>query len=147
MLKVPKRIVEQTFAHFRACGSGRAECVTWWLGPLAESGIVDEVVHPVHTATSGGYDIDGAWQNGFWLRLAKDELELRAQVHTHPGSAFHSSRDDSMAAAQTVGFLSLVIPNFGLGELSLSGAHLAERASDGSWRSALPSSRIELVGA
>lgn len=137
--------MEQTFAHFRACGLGRAECVIWWLGPLAESGVIDAVAHPLHTASAGGYDIDGVWQNEFWLRLASDELELRAQIHTHPGSAFHSSRDDSMAALQTVGFLSLVIPDFGLGEPSLDGTHLAERAPDGSWCAVSPSSRIELV--
>jgi hypothetical protein len=145
VLQVPEAILEQTFAQFRACGLGRAECVTWWLGPLAEPRVVAEVVHPLHTATAGGYDIAGPWQNEFWLRLASNELELRAQIHTHPGSAFHSSRDDSMAAIQTVGFLSLVIPDFGLGKSSLHGAYLAERAPDGSWLAISPSSRIELV--
>lgn len=145
MLRVPKGILEQTFAHFRACGRGRAECVTWWVGSRADVGAVAEVVHPLHTASAGGYDIDGPWQNEFWLRLAKDGLELRAQIHTHPGSAFHSSRDDSMAAVQTAGFLSLVIPEFGLGQASLNGAHLAERAPDGKWQAVSPSSRIELV--
>jgi hypothetical protein len=38
-----------------------------------------------------------------------------------------------MAALQTPGFLSLVVPEFALGEVSLRGTHLVERAEDGSW--------------
>jgi hypothetical protein len=143
MLTVPARILQRSLEHLRACGRGRAECIVYWLGPLDHPDTIDEVIHPAHTATAGGYDVDGRWLNQLWLRLARDRLELRAQVHTHPGAAYHSSRDDAMAALQTEGFLSLVIPNFAFGE-PLKGAHLAERAADGCWHTADLATRLSI---
>jgi hypothetical protein len=144
MLTVPARILGRSLEHLRACGRGRAECVVYWLGRLDRPDTIDEVVHPAHTATAGGYDVDGRWLNQLWLRLARERLELRAQVHTHPGAAYHSSRDDAMAALQTEGFLSLVIPDFALGDDPLTDAHLAERADDGRWRTADPATRLSI---
>ncbi|TKB28720.1 MAG: hypothetical protein E5V67_31885, partial [Mesorhizobium sp.] len=39
-------------------------------------------------------------------------LTLLAQIHSHPGRAYHSTTDDAYAIATTVGCLSLVVPNF-----------------------------------
>lgn len=144
MLTVPASILRRSRDEFRACGKGMAECVVYWLGPLDEPDTVDQVVHPTHTATAGGYDVDGAWLNHLWLRLAREQLELRAQLHTHPGVAYHSSRDDAMAALQTDGFLSLVVPDFAMGSDLLSGAHLAERSRDGRWRAVDPVTRLSI---
>ncbi len=145
MLEVPKILLAQTFAHFRACGEGRAECVAYWLGPLDAHTIVDEVVHPRHTAHAGGYDVDGAWVNELWVRLAAEQQEVRAQVHTHPGSAFHSHRDDGLALIERPGFVSLVIPGFALGPVGLDGAHLAVRDGRGSWVHADPKGELTVV--
>jgi proteasome lid subunit RPN8/RPN11 len=133
MLTISASVLQRSLEQLRACGRGRSECVVYWVGPLSHADTIDEVVHPAHTATATGYDVDGPWLNELWLRLAREGLELRAQVHTHPGAAYHSSRDDAMAALQTEGFLSLVIPDFALGSDPLVGAHLVERAADGRW--------------
>lgn len=146
MLMIRREQLESTFEQFRSCGRGRRECVIYWLGPREADGMVTEVAHPRHTATATSYEVDGAWVNELWLRLADDGLALRAQVHTHPGSAFHSSRDDERAAVQTAGFASLVIPDFGQGAVSLDGAHLALRGRDGAWETdAAPSDQIEIA--
>jgi hypothetical protein len=55
------------------------------------------------------------------------------QVHTHPRRASHSRTDDIFALAPATGFLSLVIPNFGLGRVSLEGAVLVEMDASGEW--------------
>ena len=144
MLTVPAGILERSVVYFRACGRGRAECVVYWLGQLDEPGKIDQVIHPVHSASAAGFDVDGPWLNDLWLRLARDRRELRAQVHTHPGTAYHSSRDDAMAALQTEGFLSLVVPDFALRDQPLGGAHLAERTVDGGWRAVDPIARISI---
>jgi hypothetical protein len=136
VLRLRRKLLEQTFSHLRACGAGRRECIAYWLGPRSTRGEVTEVVHPRHAATATSYDVDGTWLNELWLRLAHDELELRAQVHTHPGAAFHSSRDDNMAAIQLAGFCSLVIPGFARGRISLDGAHLVWRDVNGAWQRA-----------
>lgn len=143
MLTVTKEVFEQSFENLRACGSGRAECVVFWVGPLDRPEHVDEVVHPRHTATAGGYDVDSAWIGEFWLDLAGRARAVRAQVHTHPGAAFHSSRDDRLPLVHTAGYLSLVIPHFAGGPISLGGAHLAERSREGEWIARDPR---ELIG-
>jgi hypothetical protein len=53
------------------------------------------------------------------------------QVHTHPKAAFHSLTDDTWPIVHTLGFLSLVVPNFGMGEISFEGAFLAELNANG----------------
>jgi hypothetical protein len=65
-------------------------------------------------------------------------------VHTHPGSTFHSSRDDGMALIYVPGFLSLVIPNFGLGEPSLEDAYLAVLDASGRWQELNPRKELEI---
>jgi hypothetical protein len=54
-------------------------------------------------------------------------------VHTHPRKAFHSSTDDDFPIVHTPGFLSLVIPDFGLNGPSLEKAFLARLNDDGAW--------------
>jgi hypothetical protein len=144
MLMVPARVLRRSLEQLRACGRGRAECVVYWLAQLDQPGTIDDVVHPAHTASAGGYDVDGRWLNRLWLRLARERLELRAQVHTHPGAAYHSSRDDAMAALQTEGFLSLVLPDFALGGDPLTGAYLAARAGDGRWHAVDPATHLSI---
>ena len=44
--------------------------------------------------------------------LRSDRLKVVAQVHSHPGKAFHSEADDQWAIVRNVGALSLVLPQF-----------------------------------
>ena len=46
------------------------------------------------------------------LLLQRDEFVL-AQVHSHPGIAFHSDLDDYGAATLRSGFVSIVVPDYG----------------------------------
>ena len=67
------------------------------------------------------------------------------QVHTHPGRAFHSATDDRFPIVHLPGFLSLVIPNFGLGPVTFDGAYLAELTETGDWKKVPVTSRFEIV--
>lgn len=44
-----------------------------------------------------------------------------------------------------VGFLSLVIPDFGIGPVGFENAYLAEIASDGRWKRVPIAARLEIV--
>ena len=103
------------------------------------------MVHPRHTASAVGYDVDGAWINQFWLDLARDGQRVLLQAHTHPGSTFHSSRDDELALLNTAGFLSLVLPTFGQGPVGLNGAYLAGRDQNGEWQTVDVARELELL--
>jgi hypothetical protein len=112
MYRLPRRILEETFAHFRGCGRGRRECQVLWVSPWDAPDTITKAVHPEHEAHIGGFVLDDRWLNNFWLTLAGENLGVRIQVHTHPGEAFHSPTDDAFPIIHTAGFLSLVIPIF-----------------------------------
>jgi proteasome lid subunit RPN8/RPN11 len=46
--------------------------------------------------------------------LRRERLMVAAQVHSHPGEAFHSYADDRWAIVRHEGALSLVVPDFAL---------------------------------
>src|ERR671918_1310673 len=145
MKQLRQEVLEQAFEHLRSCGGGRRECVVYLTGPLADATIVDGVVHPRHTAGPAGYDLDSGAIAELWRELVASERSIRVQVHTHPGGAFHSSRDDALAVVHTLGFLSLVIPDFALGPVGFEDAFLAERTRDGHWIEAPVNERLEVV--
>ncbi len=144
MIRLRKKLLDDTFEIFRSCGRGRCECVAYWLGPLGVPDVVDEVVHPHHTATGYRYEIEDKWLTVFWFDLARRHRTVRVQVHTHSGRAFHSSTDDDWALVHTSGFLSLVIPNSAKGAPGFKDAFLAERIVGG-WRAIPVGSRLELI--
>jgi hypothetical protein len=45
--------------------------------------------------------------------LYEHQLTLIAQVHSHPGAAYHSDTDDAYPIVTVQGGLSIVVPNFG----------------------------------
>ncbi|MBA3382785.1 MAG: Mov34/MPN/PAD-1 family protein [Actinobacteria bacterium] len=103
------------------------------------------MVHPRHTAGFGGYDLESEAIAELWRELVAERRSIRVQVHTHPGAAYHSSRDDALALVHTPGFLSLVIPDFGLGEVGLAGAFLAEQTLEGLWVAVPLHERLEVT--
>ena len=137
--------LDVTFAHFRDCGGGQRECQVLWVSPWNDPGTISQVVHSAHHSHAGGFDLDSAWLNLFWLNLAERGSGVRVQVHTHPHEAFHSSIDDAFPIVHAPGFLSLVIPNFGMRPASLDDSYLCEIAKDGSWVRVCPKDRIVIT--
>ena len=145
LYRLPRSILDQTFAHFRGCGLGRRECQVLWVSPWGVPETIAKAVHPDHEAHGGGFVLDDRWLNDFWVTLARENLGIRIQVHTHPGEAFHSQTDDAFPIINTIGFLSLVIPNFALGPISFEEAYLTEIQEDGRWREVAIAERLILT--
>jgi hypothetical protein len=125
VLRLDPDIWPQTIQQFQRCGRGERECVTYWVGPLDDSERVDLAVHPIHTARAGHYQVNDAWLTTFWFRLANERRSVRAQVHTHGGTAWHSKTDDDWPLIQTAGFLSLVVPDFAMTPFDQRLVHVA----------------------
>jgi hypothetical protein len=138
-------LIEETFRQFRECGCGRHECQALWLSAWSQPEIITKVVHPKHAAHFGGFVLADDWLNDFWLELGETGTGIRVQVHTHPGEAFHSRIDDEFPIIHTPGFLSLVIPNFGLGPVGFQEAYLTEIQPDGRWKEVPIASRLVLT--
>jgi hypothetical protein len=145
LYRLERGLLEDTFRHFRECGRGRHECQALWLSAWSQPGILTKVVHPRHSAHLGGFVLDDDWLNEFWLELGTTNMGIRVQVHTHPGEAFHSHTDDEFPIVHTPGFLSLVIPNFGLGPVGFQEAFLTEIQPDGRWKEVPIASRLVLT--
>lgn len=126
-------MLAESFAHFRRCGENRRECILFWTGPLDQPDLVDEVEHPFHRATSVSCEVDSAWVTSFFFQLRRERRTARIQLHTHPDEAWHSQTDDTYALVPAPGFLSLVIPNFAAGAVSLEDAFLVEMSATGEW--------------
>jgi hypothetical protein len=144
MYRLPRRMIDETFATFRSCGAGKRECQLYWVSPWDDPMALSQVVHPKHKSSYAGLSIDDAWITSFWLDLADRGLGVHAQVHTHPGAAFHSKTDDDFPLIHEVGFLSLVIPNFAIGPVGFDRAYLTEVQPDGKWKEVSINSRFAL---
>lgn len=144
MYRLPRRMLDETFAIFRSCGAGERECQLYWTSPWSDPLGLSEVVHPRHQSSSYSLSINDQWISSFWLDLADRELGVRVQVHTHPGEAFHSSTDDAYPLVHEVGFLSLVIPDFAHGPVGFDQAYLTEIRPDGRWQQVPIHERLQL---
>jgi hypothetical protein len=132
LLRVAGEILHTTFRTLRDCGQWRCECAVYWTGPAVDS-IVDGVDHPAHERSPFGYVVDDKWLTNFWKRLAASRRSVKAQVHTHPGPAFHSPTDDEWPIVSQAGFLSIVIPDLAAGAPSLENAWVGRLMADGKW--------------
>jgi hypothetical protein len=141
---LPQNLLEATFEQFRSCGCGRKECQTLWVGPHAHPHLITDVVHPVHSASPVGFDVDSDWLSDFWMRLASDNLGIRVQCHTHPGAAYHSTTDDEGPILRTEGFLSIVFPRFATGQVGFDEAFLAQ-VIEGRFREVRIPDHLEIV--
>ncbi len=133
LLRLASTIVEASFDTFRACGRGSCECAVYWTGPATKD-VVDGVDHPQHVRSPFGYEVDSGWLTQYWKSLAAAERSIKAQIHTHPGRAFHSVTDDHWPIVSQAGFLSIVIPDFAAGEPTLNRAWIGRLDSSGSWQ-------------
>jgi hypothetical protein len=144
VLEIATGVLNQAFEYLRACGQGRRECVVYLTGPVDEPGRIDGVVHPAHRASAVGYEVGTGALGELSAELLVQQRSVRAQMHTHPGEAYHSSIDDGGALLGTPGFLSIVIPDFAKGPVGLTGGFLAELTPEGTWAALDIASRIEV---
>jgi len=144
LLSIDKNVFDQTFRTFRQCGRAECECVVYWTGPVSDN-LVNDQEHPLHLRSPFGYQVDEKWLTKFWTRLAEEKRSIKAQIHTHPSIAFHSSTDDQWPIVSQPGFLSIVIPDFGMGETSFDRTWIGYLQPDGGWKHARSSEVLKLV--
>ena len=79
--QLPRAMLEDTFGHLRACGSGCRECQALWVSPWADPQRLTAVVHPRHTASAVGFRVEDDWLNAFWMQLADEGAGVRFQSY------------------------------------------------------------------
>jgi hypothetical protein len=144
MIAIGEGVLRDALAMLNHCGAGRHECVLLFSGPRGRAGVIDEALHPEHTAGPGGYEIDPDWMHELWLSLVQADRTLRAQIHSHPRGAGHSACDDPYPAVHTPGFVSLVVPRFAHPPVDFAAIHASVLEADG-WRRSTFMKEVDVV--
>jgi hypothetical protein len=147
-IDVPRSVWAEAEEILRNCGSGARECVVYLCGDAGGTGPTraTAVYHPVHEASAVSYDVSISALSELNLWLFRKEISVLVQVHTHPGVAFHSGIDDARPTIETLGFLSLVVPDFGArGLRGLPACYLAEYLGSGNWRDVPRAEMLERI--
>jgi hypothetical protein len=115
---VPTTVVQETLLSLQHYGASHCEGLVLWLGRIDDGrAIVVQSLTPPQKSISSedgvGYFVEGETLFQLNVSLLETGLRLLAQVHSHPGRAYHSSTDDRYAIVTADGGLSLVVPDFG----------------------------------
>ncbi|WP_421736554.1 hypothetical protein [Caulobacter sp.] len=111
-VNVPLTILNRTLATLRAGGVVGHERVVLWLGATSAGGRVLEAYEPEQVTAKDRFYLPPHSMRQLMSHLRSKRLKIVAQIHTHPGHAFHSEADAEWAIVRHVGALSLVLPRF-----------------------------------
>ena len=127
-------LLEDTQALMKKSSNRGREAYCVWVGQLRQGRGVIEEVWPV-AANAGVAHAHVSLDDVLALgdRVASRGWFIFAQVHTHPGSAFHSPVDDHHPLSNKPGFISVVVPNFGTDPAGFGWAWFV-LAGAGRWR-------------
>jgi hypothetical protein len=116
-LSCPAPLIDETLEALRDAGCRGKERVVFWLAPrpLIERPTIAEVYVPLQEAAEDYFHIPSEAMTALMAHLRSRRLALLAQVHSHPGRAFHSRADDLWAVVRHEGGLSIVVPAFASG--------------------------------
>ena len=79
------------------------------------------------------YAVDGDELHRIKVWLYNNNLDLIAQIHSHPGVAYHSDTDDRYPIVDTVGGISIVAPNFASNVTALTQCAIYRLSTYASW--------------
>jgi proteasome lid subunit RPN8/RPN11 len=135
-LRIPRPIIDETEFYLKKHALLNEEGMVIWSGIMQRGcKIVRRCLHPRQFCTALGVDIPVEEAQRINEVLYEKGEVLLAQVHSHPGGAFHSHTDNNFAITFTLGFISIVVPFFGqigLSDLDRCGIWIHE--GYGKWR-------------
>jgi proteasome lid subunit RPN8/RPN11 len=116
-INLPLPCLAKAYAHMREKGKFCLEGVALFLGKeQGDCFQVLEVLIPKQEAYALEqgllYAVGGEELHHLNVYLYENKLSLIAQIHSHPGKAYHSDTDDAFPIMTTVGGISIVVPNF-----------------------------------
>lgn len=120
---VPQPIVGETVAYLKRYGARGCEGLAYWAGSVGANGevVVQTLILVNHEPQGAGVHVTRDEARRLVRALAELDLKLVAQVHSHPGEAFHSLGDDEHATSFHEGFISAVVPHYAREDVGLYG--------------------------
>ena len=107
-------VLRETIALLRRGGERGEERVVLWLArsTARDQAPIAEVYEPEQIADVDYFKLPPESIRRLMVHLRTTRRKVVAQIHTHPGQAFHSEADAEWAIIRHVGALSLVLPRF-----------------------------------
>lgn len=123
-IRVPLTLAQEAHAHLQRVGQQGLEGFALWAGVRNGSTfVVRHTIIPeqigMRAAVGVSVTVHAQELHRLNVWLYERQLSLIAQLHSHPGAAYHSDTDDAFPIATTVGCVSLVIPDFAREPFSL----------------------------
>lgn len=121
--EIPEVIARESIAIMQQAGEEGAEVFVAWAGAAASASFVfSRLIVPEQTSyrTPAGLLVRIPGRALFELNRSCHRYGemLGGQIHAHPGAAYHSAADDSLALVRTPGGVSVVVPDFARGGLA-----------------------------
>lgn len=135
---VPRHVAAETQRFLQAVGLRGQEGLVLWVGNVIEKKChVTQPLVPrqrgIRTADGVCAVVDSDEMHRINVELFKTGLQLIAQIHSHPSDAYHSETDDKHAIANSIGCLSLVVPDFAAGNFNLAKTAVYRLSRAGEW--------------
>jgi hypothetical protein len=135
---VTRACADATQQHLRTAGQTGNEGLVVWSGTQDGSTFHVRTVtvpqqRPIRSAEGVCVVLDSEALHRMNVDLHKRRERLFAQVHSHPGRAYHSPMDDRYAVVTAAGGLSLVVPDFAVRPFNVSDCAVYRLASSGKW--------------
>lgn len=113
-LSISTGLLQETIDRLQVGGRRQEERAVLWLArQTAQVPVpVAEVYEPEQITDVDYFRLPPAGMKALNAHLRTRHLRVAAQVHTHPGRAYHSKVDDEWAFVRHEGALSLVLPHF-----------------------------------
>jgi hypothetical protein len=124
-VSIPADILLATSEALRTYGEDDCEGLVLWLGQRQNDNTmhVEKALVPpqdsIKSEDGVGYFVTSETLFSLNKYLSESGLRLLAQVHSHPGRAYHSAADDRYCIVTTEGGFSIVVPDFGFGPSDL----------------------------
>lgn len=124
-VRMPKSCAQQAIHALYKAGTRGVEGVALFAGTREQNVFnITQTIIPLQKAgdVEGGliYVVGGEELERIGLELFDSGLQLFAQIHSHPGAAYHSETDDAYPIVTVLGGVSIVVPNFARGGVNIS---------------------------
>lgn len=136
---IPREVLDATGAFLQARGLKAVEAVVVWIGRVLDdttAEITDAYV-PEQIAHKSEYGVSvEVTQEGLTRLISSLEpgTFVLCRVHSHPSEAYHSNLDDMNMLISHQGAISIVVPDFARGTISLDVCSVNELVHDRGWR-------------
>lgn len=137
-IELSQENLEKAYKFLRYAGNKGIEGICLFAGQMEETTFfIKETIIPsqkVYILEQGlMYAVESDVLHNLNVWLYENNMQLIAQIHSHPGEAYHSLADDRYPIVDSYGGISIVVPDFASGEVSLLNTAIYRLSLNKTW--------------